>query len=182
MTVSDLAVGQVASKMLNDLGRTLTLTNVNLGFFAWQIYCENNSGLVTIQNSVVNEIGALQNSNVQVINSTLQLGDLASAAPGSQLLVNNSDVWNHVVQAMNGGNLTIENSTIHGNYFTASGCTGADCSTIALTNDTEENNGTQSTCSGNNIFQANGIPNCDPLNPLEAPSTYVTSNGGVINK
>jgi hypothetical protein len=197
MTVSGLAVGLVASKTLNDLGRTLSLKNVNLGEFGWQIYCQNNSGgLVTIKNSFVNELGGFQNSNIRVESSTLQLADLAAAAPTSQIVVDKSDIWSHSVQATNGGSLTIENSTIHGNLFTSSGCNAGHCSTITLTTHvTEANNGTQPTCLGANwlgndntpqaaanMFQPDGTPNCDPLNPLQAPSRFVTSNGGVINK
>jgi len=184
LTVSGLTVGFIASKTLTDLGRSLSLTNVTLVPFGWQVYAQDNAGgLVTIRNSFINELGAFQNSNVKVANSTLQLALLAAAAPTSQVLVDGSQIWSNVVEAVGGGHMTIQNSTIHGNFFSSSGCSGGKCSTITLTNHvTEANNGTQPTCSGVNIFKPDGTPNCNPQNPLQASSTFITSGGGITNR
>jgi hypothetical protein len=202
MTVSGLRVGFVADKTLNDLGRRLTLKNVQLAQFGGQIYCRGNSGgLITIEDSFVNELGGLRDSNVKIVNFTLQLADVAAISPTAHVLVDHTEIWSHSVQATAGGSITIENSTLHGNLFTAAGCNGRHCSTLTLTNVTEANNSTQPTCSTTDlskddgtkaaspgapppapIFRPDGTPRCDPLNPLQAPSRYINADGGVINK
>ncbi|MFZ3326415.1 MAG: CARDB domain-containing protein [Methylocella sp.] len=163
----------------------LTLNNVNLGPLAWQIYIGSGPGPVNarISNSAINEIGVIA-GNLNVINSTLQLAELDPVGKLSVINVQGSDIWSHIIQASNGGTITIQNSTIHGNLFTSSGCQAGVCSIITLTNVTEAKNGTQSSCSGNinSIIQPNGTPLCNPLNPLQSTSTFTTSNGGIINR
>jgi CARDB len=163
----------------------LTLNNVNLGPLAWQIYIGSGPGPVNAQisNSAINEIGVIA-GNLNVMNSTFQLAELDAAGPASVINVQGSNIWSHIIQASSGGNININNSTIHGNLFTSSGCQAGICSIITLTNVTEAKNGTQSSCSGNinNIIQPNGTPLCNPLNPLQSTSTFTTSNGGIINR
>ena len=163
----------------------LTLNNVNLGPLAWQIYVGSGPAPVNAQisNSAINEIGVIA-GNLTVTNSTLQLAELDPVGPKSVMNIQGSYIWNHIVQASSGGQVTIQNSTIHGNLFSANGCNSGICSAITLTSVTEAKNGTQSTCSGDitNIIQPNGTPLCDPLNPLQGTSTFTTSSGGVINR
>jgi hypothetical protein len=163
----------------------LTLNNVNLGPLAWQIYIGSGPAPVNAQisNSAINEIGVIA-GNLTVTNSTLQWGELDPVGPASVINVQGSNIWNHNIQASGGGTITINNSTIHGNLFTSSGCQAGICSVITLTNVTEAKNGTQSSCTGsiNTLIQPNGTPLCDPLNPLQAASTFTTSNGGIINQ
>ncbi len=163
----------------------LTLNNVNLGPLAWQIYIGSGPAPVNAQisNSAINEIGVIA-GNLSVINSTLQWGELDPIGRTSVINVQGSDIWGHNIQAGGGGAITIQNSTIHGNLFASSGCQAGVCSVITLTNVTEAKNGTQSSCTGdiNTLIQPNGTPLCDPLNPLQATSTFTTSNGGIINR
>ena len=100
-----------------------------------------------ISNSAINEIGVVA-GNVTVTNSTLQLGELDPVGPKSVMNIQGSDIWSYIVQAVSGGQITIQNSTIHGNLFSANGCNSGICSAITLTNVTEAKNGTQSSCSG----------------------------------
>jgi hypothetical protein len=163
----------------------LTLNNVNLGPLAWQIYIGSGPAPVNAQisNSAINEIGVIA-GNVTVTNSTLQLAELDPVGPLSVMNVQGSDIWSHIVQASSGGQITIQNSTIHGNLFSANGCKSGVCSVITLTNVTEAKNGTQSSCSGDitTIIQSNGTPLCDPYSPLQGTSTFTTSSGGIINR
>lgn len=163
----------------------LTLNNVNLGPLAWQIYVGSGPVPVNAQisNSALNEVGVIA-GHLDITNSKLQWGELDPAGPAAVINVQGSDIWSHQIQASNNGKITIQNSTIHGNLFTASGCKGGACSTITLTNVTEAKNGTQSSCSGNinTMVQADGTPICNPLNPPQATSTFTASNGGIINR
>ncbi len=82
----------------------LTLNNVNLGPLAWQIYIGSGAVPVNAQisNSAINEIGVVA-GNVNVTNSTLQLGESDAFGPLSVMNIQGSDIWNHTVQAANGG-------------------------------------------------------------------------------
>jgi hypothetical protein len=163
----------------------LTLNNVILGPLGWQIYVGSGPAPVNAQisNSAINEIGVIA-GHLDVINSTLQLAELDPVGPASVINVQGSDIWSHIIHANIGGKITIQNSTIHGNLFTSSGCKAGVCSIITLTNVTEAKNGTQSFCSGNinDIITPNGTPLCNSLNPLQAASTFTTFSGGIINR
>lgn len=143
----------------------LKLTDVQMGPIAWQIYPGAGS-TVNIINSKINEIGISgQNSIVTVTNSILQLAVLAAMAPGSQLNITNSQIWNQMIQAANGGQVQITSSPIYGTLFFSSSAS----STIAIYNSSFNNNPTGCTQS-NMINISTGQPQCNPFRPSGAPA------------
>ena len=94
----------------------LTLNNVNLGPIAWQIYSLTSSSL-TINNSVINEIGVMGNGSVTINNSLLQLAVLACYGHNSSLNVNSCEVWNQSIETNSNGVISLTNCTVRGSQF-----------------------------------------------------------------
>lgn len=113
-TLSHLQVGLQNTVV----GDRLTLNNVHLGPFAWQIYV-GDGGNLEINESVINEIGIFGNGHVTVNRSVLQLAVLAALGPGSTLDVEHSQVWNQEILAASDAQITLTNSDIHGSLIHA---------------------------------------------------------------
>lgn len=114
-TIDNLRVGLQNGVIIP--GR-LTLTNVNLGPIAWQIYSVTSTSL-TINNSTINEIGIVGDGKVTVNNSLLQCAVLACYGQNSSLTINNSDVWNQSIEADKNGQITLVNCDVYGSHFIA---------------------------------------------------------------
>ncbi|WP_273566409.1 hypothetical protein [Maribacter halichondriae] len=112
-TIDDLQIGLQNGEIIP--GR-LTLNNVNLGPIAWQIYSVTSSSL-TINNSIINEIGIVGDGMVTINNSLLQFAVLACYGQNSSLTINNSEVWNQSIEADNNGLITLGNCNVYGSHF-----------------------------------------------------------------
>src|SRR5262249_5319588 len=114
-----------------------------------------------------------------VSSSVLQLAMTGAYAPGSQLNISNSFIWSQGIQAENGGKVTISNAQIYGNYFLANGAG----SPVTLLCVYENRKATAATsCAPVNGYPPNsdGVPLCNPFNPLGQCSQVSTSNGGAV--
>jgi hypothetical protein len=119
-TIGNLSVGLQNTTVLNGINGKVTLSNVNLGPIAWQLYALMNENL-TIKNSVVNEIGIAGPSSVTVDSSLLQLAVLAAVGiGGSTLTINNSELWNQEITATNNSDVILNNCNIYGSMFSTS--------------------------------------------------------------
>lgn len=94
----------------------LSLSNVNLGPIAWQIYSAVPSSAL-IRRSVVNEVGVVGGGSVTITDSTLQLAVLAAHGDGSRLTVEGSVVWNQSIEASGTGAIRLIDSTVYGSLF-----------------------------------------------------------------
>jgi hypothetical protein len=94
----------------------------------------------------------------------LQLAVLASIAPGASLSIHDCQIWNQLVEAANGGKVSIANSAIHGSLFLArdSG------SSIAINGGAFYAN--PAGCTQNTMVDiATGQPKCSPFRPPGLP-------------
>ncbi len=180
VTISYFASG--SNEILNNLhvglqngaiipGR-LTLNNVNLGPIAWQIYSLTSSAL-TINNSVINEIGVMGNGSVTINNSLIQLAVLACYGQNSSLNVNGCEVWNQSIETNSNGVINLTNCTVHGSQF----FTRSAESKILITGGSFQNN---PPANPEILFidLLTGQPN---YNPFCAPGPPKRSGAGVIS-
>ncbi len=167
-TLDNLHVGLQNGEIIP--GR-LTLTNVNLGPIAWQIYSTTSSSL-TINNSVINEIGIVGDGEVTVNNSLLQCAVLACYGQNSSLTINNSDIWNQSIEADNDGQITLLNCNVYGSHFIAK----QDQSRITIEGGAFHDN---PPIDRNTLFVdiLTGYPN---YSPFSAPGPPKRSGAGVI--
>jgi hypothetical protein len=150
----------------------LTLNNVHLRPFAWQIYADDNAD-ITIRNSVINEIGVFgRNARVFVERSVLQLAVLAALAPDSSLTIEASEIWNQAVEVSNQAQVTIRHSQIHGTLFHAR---HAD-SWISIEGGEFRDN-PDGCVQGSMVDIATGQPRC---NPFSAPGGPRKSGAGSV--
>lgn len=143
---------------------------------------QTNGYPVHIKNSVINEIAAFTNGIVNISESTLQYAVSGAVGPGSKLNINNTHIWSGSILAI-GGQVNISNSYVHGNNITARGVVGAN-SKINLINVIESRNGIspQSCASvGGYPPNNNGVPLCNPFNPLYQCSRVTATGGATIN-
>jgi hypothetical protein len=166
VSIDGLDVGSGITLQLTDQGRNLQLNNVNLGPFSWQIYVsQSNNFPVTVTNSKVNEIAAFSDGLVNISNCTLQLAVTEAGGPGAVMNISGTQIWSQTIQAQDGGQLTITDSELHGNFISAAGAG----SSITMTNVDEERNGVSpQSCTPVNGAPPNndGVPLCNPFNPL----------------
>ncbi len=178
VNITGLTGGNDITQQFTDQGRNLQLNNVNLGPFSWQLYVsQSNNFPVTVTNSNVNELGVLSNGLVNLSNSILQLAVTEAGGPGAVLNISNTQIWSQTIQAVDGGQMTISNSQLHGNYISAAGLG----SSIAMNNVGEERNGVPpQSCAPVNGYPPNnnGDPLCNPFNPLYQCSQVVPPTGG----
>ena len=145
-------------------GGRITFNNVNLGPIAWQVYA-GAAETLRIDSSVVNEIGLFGAASVTVDHSVLQLAVLGAVAPGAVLDVNNSDVWNQLIEAVNGGTIRLTSSRITGSLFDARDA----ASSIVITGGSFANN--PGGCTANAMVDVStGQPLCDPFRPPGPPT------------
>ncbi|MGQ0444113.1 MAG: hypothetical protein ACT4O2_03030 [Beijerinckiaceae bacterium] len=182
VTIKGLDVLRDTTRKFTDQGRTISLNHVNLNPISWQVYVSQSNGFpVTIRNSKINELGVLTNGLVNLSNSTLQLAQLGAFGSGSRLNITGTQIWSQGIVAQRGGRVSIKYSGIHGNAISAAG-TG---SSISMSNATEFRNGSASmSCAQNPATgyapNVNGVPLCNPQNPLGRCSQVSTRNGGVV--
>lgn len=178
VNLTGLTVGPNITRQFVDQGRNLQLNNVNLSPFTWQIYAsQNNNFPVNITNSKINEVTLFTNGLVNVSNSVLQLAVTGAVGPGSKLNISSTQIWAQSILAQNGGQITIADSQLHGNFISAIGAG----SKITMTNVGESKNGiSPQSCSAVDGYPPNssGVPLCNPFNPLYACSQIATPTGG----
>ena len=181
VVIDGLTVGGVVTKQFRDQGRNLTLNNVYLNPITWQVYVSQTNGYpVYIKNSVINELAAFTKGIVNISESTLQLAVSGAVGPGSKLNINNTHIWSGTILSLYGGKVNITNSHVHGNNISATGVG----STINLINVIESRNGIspQSCASvGGYPPNNNGVPLCNPFNPLYQCSRVTATGGATIN-
>ena len=111
-TLSGLSAGLQSDKILG--GDQLTLRNVELGPIAWQIYAHDRATL-TINSSVLNEIGAATGGNITVRDSIMQFGTIASLGSGAaSIAIYNSQIHSQAIEAMRDGVVHIYDSPVFG--------------------------------------------------------------------
>jgi hypothetical protein len=178
VSINGLSVGGDITQQFTDQGRNLQLNHVNLGPFSWQVYVsQSNNFPVAVTNSKVNEIAAFAGGIVNISNSVLQLAVTEAGGPGATMSIDNTQIWSQTIQAQDGGQLTITNSQLHGNFISADGAG----SSITMSNVGEERNGVPpQSCAAVNGFPPNndGVPLCNPFNPLYQCSQVVPPTGG----
>ena len=91
----------------------LTLNNVNLGKVAWQIYAHQNE-MLTINDSVINEVGAALHGHITVNRTLLQLAGATALGNGSSVEINDSQVHSQTIEAFIDGEVTLNNSAVYG--------------------------------------------------------------------
>jgi hypothetical protein len=179
VTLTGLDVGSDVTRQFTDQGRNLSLHNVNLNPFTWQVYVSQSNGFpVTVSNSKINEIAALTNGLVNISNSVLQLAVTYAGGAGSQMNITDTQIWSQAIIATNGGQMNIGSSHFHGNFISV----GPD-SSITITDSVEDRNATSSTsCAPVNGYppNTNGVPLCNPFNPLGQCSQVTTKGNGVV--
>ncbi len=182
VSISGLNVGSDVTRQFTDQMRTLSLNHVNLNPISWQVYVRQSNGFpVTVSNSKINEIAAFTNGLVNISNSVLQIAVAGAVGPGSQMNITGTRIWSNEILALSGGKVSIAYSQINGNHISAAG-TG---SSISMSNVAEYKNGSLSlpctpapaTGYTPNI---NGVPLCNPQNPLGQCSQVSTQSGGVV--
>jgi hypothetical protein len=118
-----------------------------------------------VTNSKVNEIAAFSDGLVNISNCTLQLAVTEAGGPGAVMNISGTQIWSQTIQAQDGGQLTITDSELHGNFISAAGAG----SSITMTDVGEERNGVSpQSCAPVNGAPPNsdGVPLCNPFNPL----------------
>jgi hypothetical protein len=180
VSLNGLTGGSNVTQEFTDQGRILQLNNVNLGPLSWQVYVSQSNNLpVSVTNSQINEIAALTNGLLNISNCVLQLAVTEAGGSGSLMNISGTQIWSQSIQAVQGGQMMITNSQLHGNFISATG-TG---SSIAMTNDVEERNGVppQSCAAVDGLPpNNNGVPLCNPYNPLYQCSQVSATGGGTI--
>jgi hypothetical protein len=178
VSIDGLDVGSDVTRQFTDQGRNLQLNHVNLGPFSWQIYVsESNNFPVAVTNSLVNEIAALSGGLVNISNCVLQLAVTEAGGPGAVMNISGTQIWSQSVLAEAGGEMTITDSQLHGNFISA-----ADAGSSIVMNDVgEERNGVSpQSCAPIDGVPPNddGVPLCNPFNPLYQCSQVVLPTGG----
>jgi hypothetical protein len=180
VSIDGLDVGSGITRQFTDQGRNLQLNNVNLGPFSWQIYVsQSNNFPVTVTNSKVNEIAALSGGLVNISNCILQLAVTEAGGPGAVMNISGTQIWSQMIQAQDGGQMTITDSQLHGNFISAAG----PGSSITMNDVGDEGNGVSpQSCAPVNGAPPNndGVPLCNPFNPLYQCSQVVTAAGATI--
>jgi hypothetical protein len=178
VSINDLSVGSSVTRQFTDQGRNLQLNNVNLNPFSWQVYVSQSNGFpVSITNSTINEIAAFTNGLVNVSDSTLQLAVAGAVGPGSIMNIANTQIWSQAVEAENGGQMTITNSELNGNFVSAAGA-GSAITMVGV--DASRNGAPPQSCAAVDGFppNVNGVPLCNPFNPLYQCVEVVPPSGG----
>jgi hypothetical protein len=178
VSIDSLDGGDNVTRRFTDQGRDLQLNNVNLNPFSWQVYVsQSNNYPVSINNSIINEIDVFTKGIVDISNSTLQLAIAGAFGPGSIMNINNTQIWSQAIQAENGGQVFINNSDLYGNFISATGAG----SSIVMLNVGDNSNGVSSqSCTPVNGYppNSNGVPLCNPYNPLYQCVLVVPPTGG----
>jgi Secretion system C-terminal sorting domain len=175
-SMTGLKVGLQHTTVANGPAGSVTLSDVNLGPIAWQLYALANENLF-VKNSVVNEIGIGGPSKVTVDSAVLQFGALAAIGiGGSSMTINNSDIWNQAITAGNNSVVTINNCKITGSAFNTTDSE----SRITVNRGCFLQN--PSGCTGSAMVDAaTGVPLCNPFIPAGYPQNLspatVTFNG-----
>jgi hypothetical protein len=170
------------TRQFTDQGRNLSLNSVNLNPFTWSVYVSQSNGFpVTVSNSKINEIAALTNGLVNLSNSTLQLAETGALGPGSKMNITGTQIWSQGILAQNGGKVSITYSGIHGNDILVAGAG----SSIGMSNVVEYRNGSPTmSCAPAPATgyppNTNGVPLCNPQNPLGQCSQVSTQGAGVV--
>ncbi len=176
--VNGLSVGADITRQFTDQGRMLQLNHVNLNPFSWQVYAKESNGFpVIISNSFINEVTLFTNGRVSISNSVLQLAVTGAVGPGSILSISGTQIWSQSILAQNGGQVQISNSQLHGNFISATGAGSA----IVLANVGEAKNGVSpQSCAAVAGYPPNnnGVPLCNPFNPLYQCSQLAPTSGG----
>ena len=179
VTLTGVDVGSNITRQFTDQGRNLSLHNVNLNPFTWQVYVSQSNGFpVTVSNSIVNEIAALTNGLLNISDCVLQLAVTEAGGAGSQMNITGTQIWSQAILAANGGQMNIGTSHFHGNFISA-----GPGSSITITDSVEDRNATPSTsCTSIDGYppNTNGVPLCNPFNPLGQCSQVTTKGNGVV--
>ena len=115
-TLSGLAVG-LQNKTIGD---RLTLNNVQMFPYGWQIYVNDNE-LLRIEESMVNEVVIFGNGHIEIEDSTLQFAVLGALGKGGTMDVRNSEIWSQSVEADHDVRITLTDCSIHGSLLHSRG-------------------------------------------------------------
>lgn len=165
-TLGNLGVGLQNINM--ESGR-LVLNNVQLGLVAWQVYAIGNQ-MLTISNSVLNEVGASANGHVQVNDSILQFAGATALGTNSTVDIARSQIYSQTIEAMQNGVVTIRDSAIYG----AALVTTEPTSRINVYDGAFLQNASGSCPFSSASMTPAGVPLC---NPFLAPGASVTKAG-----
>ena len=171
-TLTGLAIGL----QNRTLGSNLTLSNVELGPIAWQIYAYENV-MLTIYSSILNEVGVSNGGHITVHDSIIQLGGLGSlGSQGASVAVHNSQIHAQMIEALGDGVIDVHDSAVYGTAAIANHAT----SKVRFHRGVFLRNSPNS-CPLvlSDMLDAQGIPKC---NPFLHPGAEVTRAGsGVVS-
>lgn len=111
-TLTGLSGGLQGNKIMG--GDQLTLRNVELGPIAWQLYAHDNATL-TINASVLNEVGVAAGGHITVNDSIIQFGAISSlGSNAASIAVHNSQIHSQTIEASFDGVINIYDSAVFG--------------------------------------------------------------------
>ena len=119
--------GGLQTRTLRNQGRVLTLENVQLPPYGWQVYCANEGielakvAPVTITDSLVNELAAFKNGRFEVAHMQFAFAALAAVGSSSMVHVRDSVINSHTIMGNSDGIVKVEDSEIHGSRVQAIG-------------------------------------------------------------
>jgi hypothetical protein len=174
--ISGLRPGFQAYTRITSGGRNLILYNVELDPIGWHVYVSGGSGLVTLRNSVLNEVAAFPGGQVQVEGSVLQWAVLGSTGVGSSLVVRDSQVFAQLIRGEGDGRLELYDSVVHGAAIEA-----LDQSSILVSGGLFVANGETTPCDHLTGLTPSAIPRCNPfLAPGVLPVTHTMDDGEIV--
>jgi len=111
--------------VLGHQGRRLVLDHALLNIVGWQLYADN-SGVgspapITISDSVINELGALNHGLFVVRNVVFQFALIDAAGPASRIDITGSVINSQTIHAQADGVISIAQSSIFGSLIEATG-------------------------------------------------------------
>jgi hypothetical protein len=174
-TVSGLRPGYRPFRQLTHQGRNLELWNVKLTPTGWNVYVVNNPALVTVENSIVNEVTSERSGNVEVRNSVVQLSAIASNLGGSSMVIRDSHIFSQLILATGPADIELYDSFIHGSALEAK-----DGATIFISGGLLLPNGDGDPCNEGNAIDDSGVPRCNPFLENGGLPTITTTGGGQV--
>jgi hypothetical protein len=181
-TVTGLKGGGPQTGTYRNQGRVLTLEDVSLPPYGWQVY-SSNEGIplesvapVTITDSLINELGASNQGRFEVSHVLFAFAALAAVGPHSRVHVRDSVINSHTIMGNSDGVVKIEDSEIYGSRVQAIGH-----SRILILNTALRMNEPHATCAPDYPAPDGSTPTrCNRHNPAREIEFVASGQGAVL--